>query len=109
VKLQSFEQTAACHTEAAYIAFSNGDACTAASHVRAAFHAANNNRSAYLKSVSQSLIQRHDTTWKKQAEPALYKALALVLTLPRKRNKQSIALSPSEGIHRFRKGIRSSK
>jgi hypothetical protein len=71
MKLQSFEQTAAYHTRAADLAFINGNVDTAVSHLRAAFHAANNNRSEYLITVSKSLIERYDNNWNKQARLVL--------------------------------------
>jgi hypothetical protein len=74
IRLESFEQTAAYHTKAADIAFSTGDVRSAVNHLRAAFHAANNNESLYLMAISKSPIKRYDDNWNKQQEPVYYKA-----------------------------------
>jgi len=71
MKLQSFEQTAAYHTKAADLAFTNADVDTVISQLRVAFHAANNNRSQYLIRISKSLIERYDNNWNKQARLVL--------------------------------------
>ena len=82
MKLQLFKHTAAFHFKAANIAFSNGDALKALSHVRAAFHAAaNKNRSRYRNAVSKWLIKPNDNIWDKQTGPTQSKVLAIVLTL----------------------------
>jgi len=82
-KPASYEQTAAYPPRAADTTFSNGDTRTTICRVRTAFNTVNNIRSRYLKIASKSHIKVGNNKWDKKAKAALYKALALLLTIAR--------------------------